>query len=95
MIHVSTINTSESRRSSLVEIQEESEEDSSNTDNSNGCNGSTGFEGNSRTHVSKESNKTDDIATNAFQTTEDEKKCFSKPKSILKNPEKLRRGSTP
>ena len=107
MIHVSSINTSESRRSSLVEIQEESEEDSSNTDNSKDCIGSTGFDlnkvpdvtsyddGNSRNPVSKESNKADGSATNVSQRGEDETKRFSKPKSILKNSEKLRRGSTP
>ena len=102
-IYVVWINNSESRRSSLVEIQEESEEDSSNTDNSKDCIGSTGFDlhkipdvtsyndGNTRNPISKESNKADGIATNVSQKGEDE----PKPKSILKNSEKLRRGSTP
>ena len=94
-IHFYLIDTSESRRSSLVEIQEESEEDSSNTDNSKDCNGSTGFNGKSRNSVSEDSNKADGIATNVSQREENETKRFSKPKSILKNSEKLRRGSTP
>ena len=101
-IHFYLINTSESRRSSLVEIQEESEEGSSNTDNSKDCNGSTGFV-KSRSSVSEDSNESsqaqkiqaDGIATNVSQRGENETKCLSKPKSILKNSKKLRRGSTP
>ena len=42
---------SESRRSSLVEIQEESEEESSNTENSKDSNGSMGFELNTINNV--------------------------------------------
>ena len=42
-VHFS-IQCSESRRSSLVEIQEETEEDSSNTDNSKDYNGSMEFD---------------------------------------------------
>ena len=88
----------------MVEIQEESEEDSSNADNNKDFNGSTEFNLNniasydddkSRNPVSKESNKADGIAKNVSQRGEDDTKRFSKPKSILKNSEKLRRGSTP
>ena len=45
--------------------------------------------------MSKESKRDDDSTTNAFHKRDDEKKRFSRPKSILKNSEKLRRGSTP
>ena len=84
----------------MVEIQEESEEDSSNADNNKDFNESTVLDLNniasydddkSRNPVSKVSNKADGIATNVSQKGEDE----PKPKSILKNSEKLRRGSTP
>ena len=105
-VHFS-IQCSESRRSSLVEIQEETEEDSSNTDNSKDYNGSMEFDVNKVPDVtsfddnnpidslSKESKGDDDSATNVFHKRDDEKKRFSRPKSILKNSEKLRRGSTP
>ena len=102
-----SIQCSESRRSSLVEIQEESEEDSSNTENSKDCNGSMGFDVNKVPDVtsyddnipidshSKELRGDDDSVSNVLHKRDDEKKRFSRPKSILKNSEKLRRGSTP
>ena len=91
----------------MVEIQEESEEDSSNTDNSKDYDGSMGLDVNKVPDVtsyddsnpidsmSKESKRDDDSTTNTFQKRDDENKRFSRPKSILKNSEKLRRGSTP
>ena len=100
------INYSESRRSSLVEIQEETEEDSSNTDKSKDSNGSAGYDINnvpdvasyddSKTQdpLSKGLKEAEDSTQNVFQNR-DEKKRYAKPKSILKNSEKFRRGSTP